>query len=201
MDLIINDIKFDKKANMNTICVVGDGGCGKSALTTQFIHFHYVEEYNPTIEESYRRQILVDDETTILEVLDTAGQEEYSALCDQWYRTSEAFIIVFDITNRSTFEAIMKFRDKIFMVKEGEKTPIIIAGNKCDLESEREVLAKEVYEIIGTFGENCKYFETSAKERINVDEIFIEGIRQIRKLNKIDQKPKKKKIMKKCNIL
>jgi small GTP-binding protein len=59
------------------LVVVGGGGVGKSALTIQFIQSHFVDEYDPTIEDSYRKQCVIDDEVALLDVLDTAGQEEY----------------------------------------------------------------------------------------------------------------------------
>ncbi|KAJ2412090.1 RAS1 protein, partial [Coemansia sp. RSA 2531] len=59
------------------LVVVGGGGVGKSALTIQFIQSHFVDEYDPTIEDSYRKQCTIDNETAMLDVLDTAGQEEY----------------------------------------------------------------------------------------------------------------------------
>ena len=58
------------------------GGVGKSALTIQLIQNHFVEEYDPTIEDSYRKQVVIDGETCLLDILDTAGQEEYSATRD-----------------------------------------------------------------------------------------------------------------------
>lgn len=60
------------------LVVVGGGGVGKSALTIQFIQSHFVDEYDPTIEDSYRKQCVIDEEVALLDVLDTAGQEEYS---------------------------------------------------------------------------------------------------------------------------
>jgi GTPase KRas protein len=56
-------------------------GVGKSALTIQFIQSHFVDEYDPTIEDSYRKQCVIDEEVALLDVLDTAGQEEYSCVC------------------------------------------------------------------------------------------------------------------------
>ena len=65
------------------------GGVGKSALTIQLIQNHFVDEYDPTIEDSYRKQVVIDGETCLLDILDTAGQEEYSAMRDQYMRTGE----------------------------------------------------------------------------------------------------------------
>ena len=65
------------------LVIVGGGGVGKSALTIQLIQNHFIDEYDPTIEDSYRKQVTIDEETCLLDILDTAGQEEYSAMRDQ----------------------------------------------------------------------------------------------------------------------
>ena len=75
------------------LVVVGAGGVGKSALTIQLIQNQFMEEYDPTIEDSYRKQVVVDKEACYLDILDTAGQEEYSAMKDQYMRTGEGFLI------------------------------------------------------------------------------------------------------------
>ena len=88
------------------LVVVGAGGVGKSALTIQLIQNHFVDEYDPTIEDSYRKQVVIDGETCLLDILDTAGQEEYSAMRDQYMRTGEGFLIVFAVNNAKSFEDI-----------------------------------------------------------------------------------------------
>lgn len=140
------------------LVVVGGGGVGKSCLTIQLIQSHFVDEYDPTIEgmasrilpyneypmltslsDSYRKQCVIDDEVALLDVLDTAGQEEYSAMREQYMRTGEGFLLVYSITSRQSFEEILTFQQQILRVKDKDYFPIIIVGNKCDLDSEREV--------------------------------------------------------------
>jgi len=93
--------------------VIGGGGVGKSALTIQFTQNHFVEEYDPTIEDSYRKQCKVDNETSLLEILDTAGQEEFSAMRDQWIRSGDGFILAYAINNRASFNELQKHYRKI----------------------------------------------------------------------------------------
>jgi GTPase KRas len=135
---------------------VGGGGVGKSCLTIQLIQSHFVDEYDPTIEgwkfipsakssldlpclDSYRKQCVIDEEVALLDVLDTAGQEEYSAMREQYMRTGEGFLLVYSITSRQSFEEIMTFQQQILRVKDKEYFPIIVVGNKCDLDEERMV--------------------------------------------------------------
>lgn len=72
-------------------------------------------------------------------MLDTAGQEEYSAMREQYMRTGEGFLLVYSITSRQSFEEIQVFQQQILRVKDKDYFPIIIVGNKCDLDGEREV--------------------------------------------------------------
>lgn len=79
--------------------IVGGGGVGKSALTIQLIQGHFVDEYDPTIEDSYRKQVTIDNETCLLDVLDTAGQEE--VLCIPYFPVYTIFIFLFSLRSMS----------------------------------------------------------------------------------------------------
>lgn len=216
------------------LVVVGGGGVGKSCLTIQMIQSHFVDEYDPTIEgmhassfscfvisnsltvvtDSYRKQCVIDDEVALLDVLDTAGQEEYSAMREQYMRTGEGFLLVYSITSRQSFEEILTFQQQILRVKDKDYFPIIIVGNKCDLDTERQVSRQGTFRSAlrmssprfvvcrsegpdpqltisaPTEGEDlarqfkCTFIETSAKSRINVDNAFYNIVREIRKYNK-----------------
>ena len=102
------------------------GGVGKSALTIQLIQNHFVDEYDPTIEDSYRKQVVIDGETCLLDILDTAGQEEYSAMRDQYMRTGEGFLIVFAVNNAKSFEDITAYREQIKRVKDAEEVRVLL---------------------------------------------------------------------------
>lgn len=125
---------------------------------------------------------MIDDEVALLDVLDTAGQEEYSAMREQYMRTGEGFLLVYSITSRQSFEEIMTFQQQILRVKDKDYFPIILVGNKCDLDSERMVSKEEGEQLARNFG--CKFIETSAKSRINVDNAFYDLVREIRRYNR-----------------
>lgn len=161
------------------LVIVGGGGVGKSACTIQLIQNNFIEEYDPTIEDSYRKQVTIDDETCILDILDTAGQEEYSAMRDQYMRTGQGFLIVYSIISRSSFDEVNAFREQILRVKDADRVPMVICGNKVDLESERQVTVVEGRDLAKNFG--VPFMETSAKTRVNVEESFHELVREIRK--------------------
>lgn len=92
---------------------------------------------------------MIDDEVALLDVLDTAGQEEYSAMREQYMRTGEGFLLVYSITSRQSFEEIQVFQQQILRVKDKDYFPIIIVGNKCDLEGEREVSKQGTLHALG----------------------------------------------------
>ena len=161
------------------LVIVGGGGVGKSALTIQFIQNHFIDEYDPTIEDSYRKQVTIDNETCLLDILDTAGQEEYSAMRDQYMRTGQGFLLVYAITSRGSFDEIVAFKEQILRVKDKDKVPMILVGNKSDLEPERQVTTSEGQGLARSF--NSPFMESSAKTRVNVEEAFFELVREIRK--------------------
>ena len=161
------------------LVIVGGGGVGKSALTIQLIQNHFIDEYDPTIEDSYRKQVTIDEETCLLDILDTAGQEEYSAMRDQYMRTGQGFLCVYAITSRSSFDEINAFREQILRVKDADTVPMVLVGNKSDLEAERQVTKVEGQDLAKSYG--CPFFESSAKTRVNVEEGFYQLVREIRK--------------------
>lgn len=108
-------------------------------MTIQFIQSRFVDEWDPTIEDSYRKQCLIDGEVAYVDVLDTAGQEEYRAMRETYMLPAEGFLLVYSINSRSSFEEITEFMEQILRVKDAESFPVVIVANKCDLEYERQV--------------------------------------------------------------
>ncbi|KAF2027259.1 ras-domain-containing protein [Setomelanomma holmii] len=187
------------KMTLYKLVVLGDGGVGKTALTIQLCLNHFVETYDPTIEDSYRKQVQIDSQSCMLEVLDTAGQEEYIALRDQWIRDGEGFVLVYSISSRSSFARIQRFHSQIQRVKEtamaGSPTypgspmsastpvfghaPVMLVGNKCDRVTEREVSTQEGQALAKDLG--CDFVEASAKNCVNVEKAFFDVVRQLRR--------------------
>ncbi|KAI0249167.1 protein ras-1 [Lactifluus subvellereus] len=121
------------------LVVIGSGGVGKSALTIQFMDNRFVEDYDPTIEDLYRKQCVIDGEDALVDVLDTAGQEEFSAMRGHYMREGEGFLLVYSITDRGSFDMIGAMHQQLLRVKDSESVPIVLVGNKCDLDYERRV--------------------------------------------------------------
>ncbi len=142
------------------LVVVGDGGVGKSALTIQFFQKMFVEDYDPTIEDSYIQHTEIEGQWCILDVLDTAGQEEFSAMREQYMRKGDGFLLVYSVTDKASFHNIRQFHTLILRVKDKyvqvhfflfkidqflfcylcrETYPMILVANKVDLVHLRQV--------------------------------------------------------------
>eukprot|EP00038_Savillea_parva_P025451 m.47746 g.47746 ORF g.47746 m.47746 type:complete len:191 (+) comp6924_c0_seq1:55-627(+) len=163
------------------LVVLGSGGVGKSALTVQFVQGIFVEKYDPTIEDSYRKQVEVDGQQCMLEILDTAGTEQFTAMRDLYMKNGQGFVLVYSITAQGTFGDLQELRDQILRVKDNDDVPLVLVGNKCDLEEERVVGREQGASQAKAF--NCSFLEASAKNKINVNEIFNDLVRQINKKN------------------
>eukprot|EP01126_Amoeba_proteus_P056905 TRINITY_DN720_c0_g1_i4.p1 TRINITY_DN720_c0_g1~~TRINITY_DN720_c0_g1_i4.p1 ORF type:complete len:186 (-),score=22.91 TRINITY_DN720_c0_g1_i4:317-874(-) len=136
-----------------------------------------------TIEDSYRKQVRIDEETAVLEVLDTAGQEEYSAMREQWIRYGEGFFIVYSITSRGSFDKeltpLLNQLERVRDVDALNEIPVILFGNKLDLVNQRQVSTEEGRDMAKKLGSG--FFEGSAKSFINIEESFFELVRTIRR--------------------
>ncbi|KAM6397711.1 LOW QUALITY PROTEIN: ras-related protein Ral-B [Pluvialis apricaria] len=166
----------------------GSGGVGKSALTLQFMYDEFVEDYEPTRLDSYRKKVVLDGEEVQIDILDTAGQEDYAAIRDN-YCSGEGFLLVFSITEHESFTATAEFREQILRVKaEEDKIPLLVVGNKSDLEERRQVPVEEARSKAEEWG--VQYVETSAKTRANVDKVFFDLMREIRAKKMSENKDK-----------
>lgn len=189
-------------SNMYKIVVVGGGGVGKSAVTIQFIQSYFVTDYDPTIEDSYTKQCVIDDYVAKLDILDTAGQEEFSAMREQYMRSGEGFLLVFSLADRGSFEEIYKFHKQVLRVKDRDEFPMLIVGNKADLDNQRAVTSEECCNMAKQL--KIPFIECSAKMRMNVDQSFFELVRLIRRFQVIERpisEEKEEKKSKKCQIL
>eukprot|EP01125_Pyxidicula_operculata_P007671 TRINITY_DN259_c0_g1_i1.p1 TRINITY_DN259_c0_g1~~TRINITY_DN259_c0_g1_i1.p1 ORF type:complete len:188 (-),score=17.72 TRINITY_DN259_c0_g1_i1:74-637(-) len=181
------------------IVVLGSGGVGKSAITVQFVQSIFVEKYDPTIEDSYRKIFEVDGKQTMLEILDTAGTEQFTAMRDLYMKNGEGFVLVYSIISQSTFNDLSEMREQILRVKDTNKVPMILVGNKCDLADQRVITTEQGQKLAEKF--DCAHIEVSAKTRVNIDEVFCSVVRQIPK-NKIpDKKSKNRSGKTNCQLL
>eukprot|EP01084_Bolivina_argentea_P195931 335998_1 len=195
------------------VCMLGAGAVGKSALTLQFIQGQFVPDYDPTIEDAYRKHIQVDGNSLLLDVLDTAGQEDFIALRTSWMRSKDGFVLAFSIIERKSFEDLQSFYDQLCEVYEDEIPPFVLVGNKADLDTpEAHQQHKGAYKRAITYEEAqnlarkwkaVRYIETSAKTGYHVQDMFGGLVREIIAIQyqEQDEHNQKPKWYEKCQIL
>jgi small GTP-binding protein len=125
------------------VVILGEGGVGKSALTIMFVQNLFIHDYDPTIENSYKKQVEVDGRLVTIDILDTAGQEEYIAMRDQHIRRGQGFLIVYSIAQKSSFTGVNAIHTQIQRVKDDDHPPCVLVGNKKDLVDSRQVSTSE----------------------------------------------------------
>ncbi|KRY10798.1 Ras-related protein Rap-1, partial [Trichinella patagoniensis] len=125
-------------------------------------------------------------------------KEQFTAMRDLYMKNGQGFVLVYSITAQSTFNDLIDLRDQILRVKDTDDVPMILVGNKCDLEDERVVGKDQGQNLARQF--NCAFLETSAKAKVNVNEVFYDLVRQINRRFP-DPKQRKKRSKKKCGIL
>ncbi|GHJ88530.1 hypothetical protein NliqN6_4932, partial [Naganishia liquefaciens] len=186
-------------------------GVGKSAVTVRFCTDKFLEEYDPTIEDSFRfvntgkeildqsdrlraqhshlysKQLNLNGDQVKINILDTAGQEEYrcsalpgtSALRQQWYRSGDGFLFIFSVAARETFDELTRLHEEISRAREHDNPgiPCVIVANKCDLKGRRQVSSMEARALAKRFG--CPFVETSAKTGLNIDLAFRQCARRV----------------------
>ncbi|KAK4549277.1 hypothetical protein LTR36_007736 [Oleoguttula mirabilis] len=171
-------------ANKISITICGDGGCGKSSITLRLVRSQWTHEYDPTIEDSYSVTRTIDGVTYSLALTDTAGQEEYRGLWSSSNLHSDAFLLVYDITESNSIHTLEHFNTLIEVEREtryedGKVLPIcIVAGNKCDLQGMRQIGARDGLDWAKSRGYG--FMETSAREMVNIEETFALLVRRVR---------------------
>nr|XP_057911183.1 GTP-binding protein REM 1 [Doryrhamphus excisus]XP_057911184.1 GTP-binding protein REM 1 [Doryrhamphus excisus] len=162
------------------VMLLGDNGVGKSSLARIFAGVTEKEEQPG--EDTYQRTLTVDGKETTLIVMDTWGsdklEEDGRTAQDDCLKVGSAYVIVYSVTDRSSFDAAAELRITLRRIRQAENLPIILVGNKSDLVRSREVAVEEGRACAVVF--DCKFIETSASLQHNVTELFEGVVRQIR---------------------
>uniref|UniRef100_H2ZEY9 Small monomeric GTPase n=1 Tax=Ciona savignyi TaxID=51511 RepID=H2ZEY9_CIOSA len=161
------------------IILMGAGGVGKTSMTTQFVTEKFEETYEPTIEEIHRKTITLDGEQCMLELIDTAGMDQFSQMRDLYIRKGDGFILVYSIIDPTTFEDVKSIREQIVRNKLSEQVPIVLVGNKRDLAEHERAVEEEDGGQLAKRWSHCRFVETSAREHHEVEEVFAHVVRQI----------------------
>jgi len=179
--------------NHYKLVILGSGSVGKSALVLRYVCDEFLEEHDPTIEDTYRKEVTIQNEPVMLDILDTAGQEEFRSMMDAWINAGDGFLLVYDITQQSTFDEIILKEPIIRRVK--KDAPILLVGNKVDLERNRAIAKSEGESTAQSW--NCDFMETSAKDQTNCERAFTTLAARIKET----KTPKNKTSWKLCCVI
>ncbi|XP_022199513.2 ras and EF-hand domain-containing protein [Nilaparvata lugens] len=181
----------DRRESLFKILVIGELGAGKTSIIKRYVHEFFSQNYRATIGVDFALKVLNWDQNTVvrLQLWDIAGQERFGNMTRVYYKEAVGALIVFDVTRAATFDAVLKWKqdlDSKVQLPDGSPIPCILLANKCDQPKEGIVNDKE------KMNEYCKqnnfsdWFETSAKENINIDnaaKCLVEKILQNEKFN------------------
>ncbi|KAI0034075.1 small GTPase superfamily [Vararia minispora EC-137] len=156
--------------NNRKIAVLGSRSVGKSSLVIQFIENHFVDSYYPTIENTLSKSISYKGVEYCCDIIDTAGQDEYSILNQKHAIGIHGFVLVYSVTSRNSFDMVQIVYDKIINFCGVTQIPCVIVGSKADLEQSRQVSKTEGEELARQ--NHAVFVETSAKNNINVAKVF-----------------------------
>ncbi|KTG02000.1 hypothetical protein cypCar_00037993 [Cyprinus carpio] len=162
------------KEHLYKILVIGDLGVGKTSIIKRYVHQNFSANYRATIGVDFALKVLnLDQETVRLQLWDIAGQERFGNMTRVYYREAMGAFIVFDVTRPSTFEAVTKWKEDLdakLSLSTGKHVAAVLLANKCD--QGRDVLTNNGIKMEQFCQENgfVGWFETSAKENINIDE-------------------------------
>ena len=177
-----------------SVVVLGTGGVGKSALSMQYVQSVFPERYEPTIEDSYRKVLKVPTSwlegegglattggggwsSIMVEVMDTAGTDQFAAMRDLYMRNGDAFLLVYAIDSMSSFEALVPLYEQLLRVRNATtgSVPVVLVGNKCDLEPHRQVSREQAAALASRWKVGSP-MESSARKRHHVDKVFMLAI-------------------------
>eukprot|EP00341_Mesodinium_pulex_P010414 CAMPEP_0116922212 /NCGR_PEP_ID=MMETSP0467-20121206/22123_1 /TAXON_ID=283647 /ORGANISM="Mesodinium pulex, Strain SPMC105" /LENGTH=199 /DNA_ID=CAMNT_0004600491 /DNA_START=18 /DNA_END=617 /DNA_ORIENTATION=- len=154
------------------VVLLGDTGVGKSSLVLRFVTNNFKPYSESTIGASFMsKMIMVDGKPIKFQIWDTAGQEKYHSLAPMYYRGAAAAIIVYDITRANTFKTLKNWVEEL-KAQGPQEIAIAVAGNKADLEDQREIESAAAAAYAQEIG--AMYLETSAKDDLNVHDIFVQ---------------------------
>ncbi|XP_022088438.1 ras-related protein Rab-13-like [Acanthaster planci] len=164
------------------ILVLGDSSVGKTCLTCRFCENAFVGSSSthapvPTVGLDFKqRNVTLDDTKIQLQIWDTAGQERYRTLTTAYYRGAMGILVLFDITNETSFNHITSWLENISQNASPDVCKVLV-GNKCDDEARRKVSTMRAINLASAF--DLLFYETSAKMSVNVEPAFMALVKQM----------------------
>ena len=173
------------------VILIGDSFVGKTSLILRFCKDQYEENSLATIGiDTQKKYIKKDNKKIELIIWDTAGEEKYKSLAKNSCNQMDGIVLVFDLNCKESFKNIKTWYGNLEEVVDFKKVGVVLVGNKCDIKS--ETTKDKILEFCKQ--KNMEYVATSAKDNINVNDIFIKLLDDIMKKNKHNINYKIKKL-------
>ena len=156
--------------NICQILIIGDSSVGKTSIITRYTNGTFKEEYLGTVGlDYYTKEEIIDNKTIRVKLWDTAGQERFRSLTQNYFRNAEGVLLTFDLTSNESFDSLKEWINSIKKNMESQNIyiPLVIIGNKLDMEELREIKKEDAEKFANE--NNYKYFETSAKTGEGID--------------------------------
>lgn len=174
------------------LALLGSRSVGKSSLAVHFVDDHFVESYYPTIEHTFQKTVEFKGQLFHLELFDTAGHDEFTILDSKQAIGLDGWALVYSINSRSSFDMVSIIRDKILNFTGQDSVPMVLIGNKSDLEAQRQISREEGAALAKSF--RCAFTEASARSGVNVHDCFMLGLEEVEKeINPESAKPENSK--------
>ena len=159
------------------ILTLGDTGVGKTSIIQKFVNDKFSQNMLSTIGVDFQSKIIMIDNTKVkLKIWDTTGQERFKTLTSQYYNGADGALLIFDVTNKESFERINFWMNELNEKKKLNELRLLLIGNKIDLVNKR-IIDKEEAENFAK-NNNLSYYETSALKNININNIIIDIAKQ-----------------------
>eukprot|EP01059_Diplonema_ambulator_P031972 TRINITY_DN6056_c0_g1_i1.p1 TRINITY_DN6056_c0_g1~~TRINITY_DN6056_c0_g1_i1.p1 ORF type:complete len:214 (+),score=52.97 TRINITY_DN6056_c0_g1_i1:33-644(+) len=163
---------------MYKVIILGDMGVGKTSVLSRYVDGKFTTKYKATIgADLLVKEVEVDGEVITLQLWDTAGQERFQTIGNAYYRGAEACGLMFDLTDSNSFSHLNSWRDEFNLQTQSDDKPFFLIGNKCDMPDNRQVTQKSAIswcakESNNPEGKPIPYYETSALDSSNIDQVF-----------------------------
>ncbi|NXX52365.1 REBL1 GTPase, partial [Scopus umbretta] len=155
---------------------------GKTSLAHQFVEGKFMECYEPTVESTYNKMVVVGKDEFQLQLVDTAGQDEYTILPHSFIIGIHGYVLVYSVTSLRSFQVVKTLRNKLYESRGKTRMPVVLVGNKADLSLQsREVKTDEGKKLAESWG--AIFLESSAKESQVTQGIFTKIIEEIDRLD------------------
>ncbi|EDO16225.1 hypothetical protein Kpol_505p1 [Vanderwaltozyma polyspora DSM 70294] len=182
----VTDTENKKGLKEYKLCVLGEQDSGKSSYTLRLIQYTFVEGFDISVQDSYKKRVEFDGEFVIVNILDTVSEDDHSLLLKQRQICDRhGFIFLYSVTSRVSFDSIINHIQYVTRMRDptlsNDSMPAILVGTKCDLDEEREVCYEEGKQLADSLG--MKFWETSAKLNINIDNSLLDVLKVVREGN------------------